>query len=209
MILDAITCANLCAELYATNASAWTHYFERDQVIIAHRVIDGIDTFICRGSKVGIDWARDSLAVPAHHPVLGWVHAGFAIGIDEAAAEVASAATGKIALIGHSLGAARAMLLAGLFAKAGTPALQVTVFGCPRPGGEELRDTVCLSGTHPESYRNERDPVTYVPFAPGIFCHVIEPAQVHGGAEPGDLTIFREHHIARYIAGLQATYGAV
>jgi len=204
MILDAITCANLCAELYGADESAWDDYWTRDDVVIAHRQINGIDAFICRGSKVGIDWARDSAAIPAHHPILGWVHAGFAIGIDDAYAEIQQAITGKVALIGHSLGAARAMLLAGLFAKAGAPAHQVTVFGCPRPGGEELRDTVCLSGTHPESYRNERDPVTFVPFAPGIFCHVIEPAQIHGGAEPGDLTVFREHHISRYLLGLGA-----
>ena len=204
MILAALTCANLCAELYGTDAAAWQNYFTRDEVIIAHRVINQIDTFICRGSKVGIDWARDGAAIPCHHPILGTVHAGFAIGIDDAYAEVRAAATGRVALVGHSLGAARAMLLAGLFAKAGEPAYQVTVFGCPRPGGEELRDTVCLSGTHPESYRNESDPVTYVPFLPGVFCHVLEPAEVHGGSEPGDLTIFRQHHIGRYIAGLQA-----
>lgn len=200
-MIDALTAANLCAELYGGD-QAWDHYWTRDDVVIAHRKMLDRDVFICRGSKVGIDWARDSVAIPAHHPVLGWVHAGFAIGIDDAAAEITAVASGKIALIGHSLGAARAMLLAGLFAKAGTPAHQVTVFGCPRPGGEELRDAICLSGTHPESYRNERDPVTYVPFAPGIFCHVIEPQQIHGGAEPGDLTVFREHHIARYIDGL-------
>ena len=96
------------------------------------------------------------------------------------------------------------MILGALFETTNRTPQQITVFGCPRPGGEQLRDILALSGAKLESYRNERDPVTYVPFLPGVFTHVIEPAQIHGGADPADLTIFREHHIGRYIIGLGA-----
>lgn len=197
-----LACANLCAAIYQTD-QGWGHYWARDQVVVAHKRLETGDVIILRGSQALIDWERDLAALPAHHELLGTLHAGFMAGMDDVYAEIQSVITGPLAITGHSLGAARAMILAGLFAANKRSAVQATVFGCPRPGGEQLRDILVMSGTKLASYRNERDVVTYVPFLPEIFCHVIDPTQLHGGSVPGDVTIFREHSISQYLIGLE------
>lgn len=206
-MLPALACAQLCAAVY-TDVDGWDHRWVDNDIVVAHKRVGDMDVIVCRGSQSAIDWRRDLEAIPVHHEQLGTVHAGFVYGMNYVLTEITPLLKGKIVLTGHSLGAARTMILAGLLSKlTPTPPNQVTVFGCPRPGGEELRDIVCLSGAKVESYRNERDPVTYVPCLPGVFCHVVEPFQLNGGADPHDLTIFREHHIGRYITGLNQLIG--
>jgi fermentation-respiration switch protein FrsA (DUF1100 family) len=200
-VIPALELAQLCQQIYQTD-QGWDHYWTHDAVVVAHKRTDAGDVIILRGSQTALDWARDFAAVPAHHGALGIVHAGFVIGMDDVYKEVQEAITGRPIICGHSLGAARAMLLAGLFVADRRDAAQVTVFGCPRPGGEQLRGMLVTSDTRLAAYRNESDPVTYVPIMPGIFCHVLEPTQIHGGAAPGDMSIFREHAITAYLAGL-------
>ena len=190
--------AKLCQSIYQTD-QGWDHYWAYDKVVVALKRSEQGDIIVLRGSQALIDWGRDLAAIPEHHGALGLVHAGFIAGMDDVFAEVQAAITGRPIITGHSLGAARAMLLAGLFVAAGKPPQQIAAFGCPRPGGKQLRDMICGSGTLIMSQRNEADPVTYVPFLPNIFYHVIEPFEVHGGAVPGDASIFREHSISQYI----------
>lgn len=200
-MIQPLDLAKLCQSIYQTD-QGWDHYWAYDKVVVALKRSEQGDIIVLRGSQALIDWGRDLAAIPEHHGALGLVHAGFIAGMDDVFAEVQAAITGRPIITGHSLGAARAMLLAGLFVAAGKPAAQVTTFGCPRPGGEQLRDMLVTSETRLASDRNERDVVTYVPFLPGIFTHVMEPLQIHGGAVPDDLSLFREHAIARYIIGL-------
>ena len=174
---------------------------------MAHRNIRGIDCIIPRGSEDPIDWIRDALAaVELFDPVLGWVPGGFIIGVNDAIAEMAVVVDPKnVALIGHSLGAAHASEMGARLAAAGTPALQVLCYGCPRPGGAQMSGILTKSSSRLEYFRNENDPVTHVPPPiPTVSQHVLEPTQIHGGADPSDKTMFREHHIGRYQLGLAA-----
>ena len=150
---------------------------------------------------------RDALAaVELFDPVLGWVPGGFIIGVNDAIAEMAVVVDPKnVALIGHSLGAAHASEMGARLAAAGTPALQVLCYGCPRPGGAQMSGILTKSSSRLEYFRNENDPVTHVPPPiPTVSQHVLEPTQIHGGADPSDKTMFREHHIGRYQLGLAA-----
>lgn len=160
-----------------------------------------------RGSVDAEDWLRDLRAIPAYQSDIGWVHAGFMAGMRDAFMEWRSAFPSTSPwLVGHSLGAAHASILAALLAASGAPLPQgLVVFGCPRPGFFKLRRTI-RSGKFPvRVYSNRGDPVPDVPVP---FWHLLpyrhpaKPIMLNAGAALGDSSPLAAHHMARYVEGI-------
>lgn len=159
------------------------------------------DIICFRGSITLEDWMRDAHAEMISFPVIGLVHSGFIQGMPEAMSRIKGMTRpNSIILTGHSLGAARAAIFAGMIEG---KAAQVTLFGCPRPGGEQLKDL--LKDTPIDSFKNREDPVTDVPLplpdAP--YIHVKNLTPIDGLVDHSLGPIFDDHHIINYCQGLK------
>jgi hypothetical protein len=175
--------------------------------------LDDAALVVFRGSKTCVDWFRDLCCWPLDpvHTALGPVHAGFFAGMEVATLAIAPWLKGRpLVIAGHSLGAARAWLYAGIL-KASIPGYpnqqptkRVVTFGSPRPGFAKL---AALLGEIPSrSYRNRHDPVCCVPFAiPPLFPYV-EPAPftlIDAAPEPHDPWLgMADHHMELYAKGV-------
>src|SRR5438270_6715240 len=117
---------------------AWDQAWAREGVQVGLRHVGDTDVIAFRGSVDAQDWLRDFQGWPTLHPRLGYCHSGFLQGMDTVAEELGMAVAYQarpFILTGHSLGAARALLVAGLFVaqKKMLPSAVVT-FGTPKPG---------------------------------------------------------------------------
>lgn len=147
-------------------------------------VFRGSETFEKDGSlkDVAEDWARDFLALPEHpflhHEKLGFIHAGFYAGMENAYAEIRKHIQGDVTYVtGHSLGAARATIFTGML-RLDYPSMSVhrIVFGEPNEafvgGNTGLLEIVSDHWVSNYSFQNTCpsqgfcDPVTLVPPAP-------------------------------------------
>jgi hypothetical protein len=136
--------------------------------------------------------------------ILGPVHGGFFVGVRDKYEALMAACTGPVTVLGHSLGASRAMLFAGLMIANGSMPVRVRVWGCPRPGFSKLSGLIAKC---PDAlwYRNQSDPVTFVPWRAGLFKHCGEMRQVHAKPVDGDEWAFlRDHHLSQYRLGMVA-----
>ena len=203
--------ANLCARIYAVDAATdpfWAHYWNQDDIVCGHVVIDTVDYIVFRGSVTPEDWMRDLDAIPVWHPKLGFVHAGFVTGLDALYSVIEHVVGTKIVITGHSLGAARACLTAGLFAcdasqsASDCPVTCLCTFGQPKPAWVNLSRIVEKSGMRHVSYKNRNDPVTEVPFFP--YVNTETPIALNAEPSPTDLEPLRDHHISLYQAGVAA-----
>lgn len=174
-------------------------------------------TVLClRGSITAGDWIRDFEAWPEKilDPRLGWVHAGFFAGMEQAWATMKATTKPPYIVIGHSLGAARAAILTGLMKCEGiAPTLRV-VWGEPLSGFKQL--ATIIGDVPARSYRNghptgmDHDLVTDVPFTlPPAIVWVRGSAVTDVFAPPtGDL--FSEfgpwawHHMPLYAQTMKA-----
>lgn len=204
MIVSATALAQVCADAYADAPSGFDHVWEFAGTHVAHRKLPNAEVVVFRGSLDAVDWMRDAEAIPLWDPRLGFVHGGFMVGLNDAlvAVNLLSTPPGALVLTGHSLGGARARLLAALLAYSGTPAAQVTVFGSPRPGFANVRRVLEKSGTELASFRNRNDPVPLVPYAGGLYEHTDQWVPLDAPSPPGNFGPLRDHHIARYQEGL-------
>jgi len=205
-MISALQIAKLCDRVY-TETSGWDRYWTINDVVIAHQVVDGVDVFVLRGSKEAIDWMRDAAAaIPVWHSQLGFVAAGFIIGIDEVfdvILPVIKAGTGKVAICGHSLGGSRARLLAAKCVVNGVKVDYLCVIGSPKPGFANVRRVIEKSGMVHESFRNRNDPVPLVPGLSPMWEHT-EPWQaVSSAPAPDDVEPLRDHHAQLYIKGIE------
>lgn len=206
--------AGLCARIYAADASTdkfWAHYWTAADIVCGHVQLDGVDYLVFRGSVTPEDWMRDMDAIPAWHAKLGFVHAGFYEGLDTLYPLITAAVGKSIVVLGHSLGAARACDVAGLFAydaaAAGLPCPVQTLctFGQPKPGFVNLARLITKSGMAHRSYRNRNDPVPLVPFTIAAlmdFVHTEDWIALDAAPSPTDLEPLRDHHIGLYVQGL-------
>lgn len=198
-----------CLDVYSllSGAIQWELLEQVDGVYFGIQRVDDFWVVAPRGSADIPDWMRDFSAIPVWHPKLGWVHGGFERGVDAAYAAICKIlpADAKVVLGGHSLGAAHAWQLAGLFAYDRKPVVQVEVFGSPRPGFQHLAHLVTQNvPTVCRSWRNLDDPVPTVPFdLPPFFSYVdpVAPGAFSQAPAPGDLEPLRDHHGALYYAG--------
>lgn len=165
------------------------------------------------------DWLRDFLALPVHprtlHPQLGWVHAGFLMGMEDAWTQIRGHLQhDHVNVAGHSLGAAHATILCALWLLdyPGTPITRV-VFGEPNEavGQDGLNGILDAPNVSSYSFANtagdDVDPVTEVPphpfDCPTPRIHVPIPGLTIEFTELPEL-----HHMPHYQASV-AAYGDV
>lgn len=127
---------------------------------------DGNPMFAIAGSERIEDFISDADFLPTDAGQLGKVHAGFYYDAPKVFAAVQPYLVGGISIIGHSLGASRAAILAGMCAINHIPVANLFMFEPAAPGYEEL--SLQVKGFVPNivATRNARD---FVPDLPPPF----------------------------------------
>jgi hypothetical protein len=217
MPLTDLDLCDLCQRLYdEPNAKAWDMFWGEDEwgLCAALHIAGDRDVIIHRGSETVLDWYDDAKSELPHIPpdaTLGEVPAGFYKPLPLWHASTYRAIRPGPVIIGHSLGAARAVEHGALLAAIGKPPIAVIAWGCPRAGTQRLNDIYggsgyAGSGTAVRWYRNATDPVPEVPFSVPLVL-----PWIHCGAEtklnepaPSDdqWGILRDHHLFLYRAGV-------
>jgi hypothetical protein len=184
MIRDADVAA-LCRGIYAYPGDvpiSWDHYDDGtgDGICWGVKRLDSIvDVVVFRGSRTLRDWILDfdTVADPFSHDAIGPVHPGFLLGIEQVVKEFTPMFAGacEVVITGHSLGAGRAAIMAGLMLETGwTPAAVVT-FGQPKPGFAKLATIISRAPArwYCNGDANGHDLVTDVPlsFPPEEYVH--------------------------------------
>jgi predicted lipase len=200
-VIKPIILAGACSDFY-TESGSWDHTWDFGGTYVGHRKIGDADLIVFRGSKDAQDWVHDAEVFPVWDARLGFVHGGFMCGMNDALAEILTVVGSRVVVTGHSLGGARARILAALFAYLQRPVEQCVVFGSPRPGFANLARILQKSATPLLSYRNRNDPVPLVPFMGGLYTHPDPWSNLDEAPPTDDLEPLRDHHIAHYIAGL-------
>lgn len=200
-----LTLATLCNDIYA-GQNGFDHYWVGDDVVVGLKVVDGANVIVLRGSVTTEDWMRDGAAVPVWHAGLGFLHAGFASGMDNVFTEICKVLDDKpIEITGHSLGGARARILTGLFAVNKIQVQQLCTFGSPKPAFINLARVIEKAGILHSSYRNRRDVVPTLPLFLPMWQHT-EPWHVVDAAPAEDnLQALRDHSCALYVKALETT----
>ena len=190
--------ADLCrvvARSY-TSATWWA-----GELSALYTLVDGRRIIAIPGTKREIgEWLRDFDAWPVWDRRLGICHRGFRDGAWElwkrwplqSAWPLTSVDFRGAIIVGHSLGGALALLLAGILMAQRTPPAAVVTFGAPRCGSWKLRRL--LSPIAVRSYRNGDDPVPDVPWLPGVYLH--PRRQIEIGTPAVDP--IADHHIGAY-----------
>lgn len=201
-----------------TNGYPWTMLIQPQQddgVWVALIRVGDVDVLVYRGSITFQDWARDFFFKPhtmTGHPSLGMVHSGFFLGLEDALARLRPLLRKRVILVGHSLGAARALLTAALLLDMGLAAEAVVLFGEPKSGYQQLTDFVATLAIR--SYFNHDangyDRVTAEPPSTFVFpftrARPLIPVSV--SPAPNDRWgLLAYHHIELYAAGLPAVLG--
>ena len=162
--------ASYCGMLYKPTAiiAGFDHFDAGldDGVCWALKKLPGYDLVICRGSVTLQDWIRDfrALALPSR---IGHVHVGFYAGMEQVWTDLRPLISQPAIVAGHSLGAARAAVMAALMSVDGTPPVSRVVWGEPKPGLMDFAEII--KAIPARSYRNgddrHHDLVTDVPFS--------------------------------------------
>jgi hypothetical protein len=201
---------DICARLYNPAANgAWDHLINDPECFCAiqHIAVDE-SVLVFRGSTTPLDWYRDMDEMPVDDPQIGHVHGGFFRGVRNRHQTVAALLRPKVHVLGHSLGAARAMLSAGLMIANGIMPVTVRAWACPRPGFARLSQIVA---TCPDAlwWRNHHDPVTYVPFLGGLYDHAGAMRRVDvPGAIDDPWFLLADHHLSLYRQGIVDVEGS-
>lgn len=164
-----------------------------------------------RGSTTIEDWLRDFQGTMVDDPALGRIEQGFLSGMRDVAAhlvdEIPKLPKSKTLYItGHSLGAARAFILAGLICAAGSGLAinSVVTFGPPRPGDARLKHI--LAPVDIRAYKNGNDPVCDVPVMLPLFPYIAPRALLPVNVAPAaddPWGLLAHHHIELYIQAMK------
>lgn len=160
------------------------------------------ETICFRGSVTAEDWWRDAHAELVLLQGSALVHSGFVKGLRDISERIKGCTSQNRIITGHSLGAARAAIMAAMIGAA-----RVVLFGCPRPGNQGLADA--LKDIPITSYKNRLDPVTDVP-VPLLnfpYTHARPFTAVDGMVDYSLGWPWNDHHIANYVAGLEKLNG--
>lgn len=189
-------------------AAHWDQSWTREDVHVGLRHAGDFDLISFRGSIDEEDWLRDFQGWPKKHPILGYCHSGFLAGMDTVASELVMAISPErpYALTGHSLGAARALIVAGLLMWAKKPPALVVTFGTPRPGMAKLSSLLNGGGYPIRHYKNGPDPVADVPLTvPPLWLFqkpkvdtLLDVAPADGAHDP-----MHWHHMPLYLEGVR------
>lgn len=223
MPLSLLDCAHWQQRVYDSQAAKqfdrfWDETPECPWALGIKRISPTIKLLAVRGSITRQDWIEDFRSqVGIEDGNLGVIPQGFADGLYGAVDWVGKflpegpMVPFKTVIVGHSLGAAHAVLLAGLLIaqdKRVNPAHKrvdgLVLFGCPRPGQNRLKE---LIGEIPfvRSFVNRQDPVPEVPLdIPMIepWVHPCWMTKLDVAPAAGDHTILADHHIDLYTQGM-------
>ena len=147
------------------------------------------------------EWLRDFDAMPILDRDRGICHRGFRNGAWELYRRSPLTAhdfAGSV-IVGHSLGGALALLLAGILTVEHCPPRAVVTFGAPRCASWKVRRL--LRPIAMRCYRNGDDPVPDVPWLPGVYVHPRRQIEI-GTPAPDPIS---DHHIGAYekaVAGM-------
>lgn len=137
--------------------------------VVFRRTAAGCAIMGFRGTQTAWGWVTDFTVWMAadqrgvEHQTLGLVHEGFYRAALICLGKILDVADKEqVALAGHSLGAALALLVGGLLTDHQTPPVRVGAFAPPRVGTKQFIDLA--AGIPTCAYRYGRDPVTEVPF---------------------------------------------
>ena len=193
--------AKLCQAAYDPGSS-WDARWTQKSVYVYCRKVNGTYVIVFRGSDNLTDWLDNLKGWPIYHKDLGFCHTGFLEDMDTVVGEVLALVNGSPMIItGHSLGAARALILGGLLTVLGVKPQAIVVFGEPRPGFAKLKK-ILLAGSFPiRSYKNRDDPVTLVPYYLGLYKHPTEAIKLDVLTTPSHKGI-RDHGIELYVKGV-------
>ncbi len=206
--------ASYCATIYKPTAllGAFDHFDAGldDGVCWALKKLPGFDLVVLRGSITLSDWLADfrALALPTR---IGHVHIGFHAGMEQVWSELRPIASQPVIVSGHSLGAARAAVLAALMTVDGACPVARVVFGEPKPGLMDFAEII--KAIPARSYRNgdalHHDLVTDVPFSFPPLQYVHPTPIVPVCCKPpvdafADLGVFAWHHAGLYAAAVAA-----
>lgn len=212
----------LCAALYGRITDtpvkfSLIDYGDDDGVCWAVAQEGEDDVVVLRGSVTPEDWLKDVMALPYASRRLGPVHHGFYLGLDNVWNDLQPVLrrNAPTILVGHSLGAARAALLAGFMVTDNRSPVARIVFGEPKPAFQRLADITKDIPTR--SYRcgngQEHDAITDLPFTlPRLGLLYVRQSiliDVPGEAMPNDpFDMFTFHHIELYMkATKEAAHG--
>lgn len=171
---------------YATDV--FDKIIDVDGVWVGVKNYDDCSVIAFRGSTTILDWLRDFQGFMIDDYDLGSIEVGFRSGIRDVFSNIDPMVKNPLYITGHSLGAARALVYAGLTKLKNEKIEAVVTFGSPRPGGQKLKDI--LASVPIRSYKNENDIVTDVPFAIPIiepYLHPRDLISVNVAPEPNDL----------------------
>ena len=195
---------DICARLYdPTQNETWDHLIDDPECWCAIKHTSPSESvLVFRGSTTMLDWFNDIDEVPIEDPQLGHVHGGFFRGVRNRHQTIAALLNPKVHVVGHSLGAARAMLEAGLMIANGIMPESVRGWGCPRPGFAHLAEIVARC-PYALWWRNHHDPVTYAVWLAGLFKHsgTMRHVDVPGRIDDPWL-LLSDHHLSLYRAGM-------
>lgn len=118
---------------------------------------NGNPVFAIAGSERLEDFEADADFIPVRAGQLGLVHAGFYRDAPAVFEALKPLMVGKFTITGHSLGASRAAILAGMCAINSIPVAQLFMFEPARPGFEELSIQVRGFVPYILGTRNARD----------------------------------------------------
>ncbi|MDE3023909.1 MAG: hypothetical protein KGI54_18990 [Pseudomonadota bacterium] len=194
-----------CQDTYDPKAK-WDMWFNVDDVAFGLRRTPDADVWSFRGSDDIPDWFHDIQGWPTYSHYLGFVHSGFYHGIEASWLHVLQnmRLDKEQKVNGHSLGAAHACMIAGMMVRHNIIVDELIAFGCPRPGFSELAK-LNQQCTFLKLVKNCDDPVTEVPWMMGLYKHACPQTLVNEPGTGDDL--FKDHHIALYVAGVQKLYG--
>jgi hypothetical protein len=140
------------------------------RVFFVRRPSDGLAMFSFEGTHDRLGWVIDFFSLMLKdqqgldHRTLGRVHAGFYGACLSAAPRIVVVAQKEpVAFSGHSLGAAMALMMTGLFIDYGLAPIRTGAFAPPRAGDQTFVDAVTSIPFC--AYRNGNDVVTQVPFS--------------------------------------------
>lgn len=198
--------AQACLDTYDPNTQWLKRTGERHGVYLCARLQMDTLTLAFRGSTTPEDWLRDFIAIPISTS-LGIVHSGFYFGAKAAIEDIGNLIkvySDRLVLTGHSLGAAEAMISAGLLIKSGITPRAVITFGCPRPGFYELSKLLIDSGAVIRCYRNGDDPVSLVPRLLPSWLKPVADTLMDIPPDANDREPLHCHHMPLYFAGTPA-----
>jgi predicted lipase len=191
-----------CQESYVAGSNKWLKTWFINNVQVSLTRINRNYVLVFRGSMLAVDWMRDVEAIPVFHKSLGWCHKGFVEGLDDVFQAIKGSTGGEpVSFTGHSLGGARARLMAGMFVVAGLPIIDLVTFGSPKPAFDQLSDILTRSTINHRSYRNMNDVVPTLPPTEGPILnwqHTEQYVTLNGGGDDE----FTQHEIENYVKGV-------